>query len=288
MDFIESMDVAMWAKNGARFLPLTLKRIEEVLPKDVVHRKIFIDDHSVDDSASIAERFGWEVYENPLGGIGSGFEEALKRVDCPFFASFEQDLLLSRDWWPTVPRHMKRGLVAVAQGWRVSSHPILRAIEKAVVRVRGIVDIPLYSIDNNIYRTDVVRKLAGRLSGIRYAVDATLRARTLKSKLLWVTDVNVTSLHLKPIGIREYVKRRYREPQREVYELMAKGEIAGKEARKFNAVNLYLRLLLSPIVGVSISLLQKQPWLLIYYPMVRVQRLKAFIDWLRAKGLEND
>nr|HDO80694.1 glycosyltransferase [Candidatus Bathyarchaeota archaeon] len=283
MDFIESMDIVMWAKNGARFLPLTLKRIEKVLPENVVHRKIFIDDHSVDGSASIAREFGWEVYENPVGGVGGGFEEALRKVDCPFFASFEQDLLLSWKWWPAIPRYMKESLVAVAQGWRISSHPVLGAIEEAAVRVKGLINIPLYSIDNNIYRTEAIRKLARRISGIRYAADAALRAKILKSKLLWVTDVNVTSLHLKPTGIREYVKRRYGEPRKEVYELALRGEIAEEEAEKFRLFSLYLRFLLSPVVGVSASLLQRQPWLLVYYPMVRGQSLKAFTEWLRER-----
>ena len=63
-------DLVMWAKNGASMLPLVLKRAEEVLPSEVIGKKIFVDDHSVDESREIAKDFGWIVYLNEKGGVG--------------------------------------------------------------------------------------------------------------------------------------------------------------------------------------------------------------------------
>jgi glycosyltransferase involved in cell wall biosynthesis len=80
-------------------LPKVLKRIDEVIPKNVVHRKILVDDHSIDKTVSIAKQFGWSVYLNPEGGTPSGVKEALEHVDCDFFVSVEQDVILAKNWW---------------------------------------------------------------------------------------------------------------------------------------------------------------------------------------------
>lgn len=284
-DFPRSMDIVMWAKNGATFLPLTLKRINEVLPDKVVHERIFVDDHSMDDSASIADKFGWNVYDNTSGGIGGGFKEALRRVDCPFFASFEQDLLLSRKWWPTVPLHMKKKRVVVAQGWRLSSQPVLNAIEKVTTDFRPIIGTPLYSIDNNVYDTEAIRRLADGLEKFRYAVDSVLLARITRAGLAWVTEQNVLSLHLKPVGFTEYVKGRYGAPRMaEYFTLASKKQLPPSEVKKFTFEHLATRLAASPLIGLALSYVKKQPWLSIYYPMVRLQLFKSFKEWAKLEG----
>ena len=75
-------DVVSWVKDGGWVLPATLKRLEEVLPAEFVHRKIAVDDHSVDDTVRVLKDFGWEVYSNPKTGISSGANYALSKVDC--------------------------------------------------------------------------------------------------------------------------------------------------------------------------------------------------------------
>jgi len=62
------VDVCMWAKNGERFLPIVLKRIDDVIGRDV-NQKIFVDDSSTDRSVEIAKSFGWKVYPNIKGYI---------------------------------------------------------------------------------------------------------------------------------------------------------------------------------------------------------------------------
>ncbi len=285
---IRSMDVAMWAKNGAAFLPLTLKRINEVLPDKVVHEKIFIDDHSVDDSASIADSFGWSVYDNPTGGIGGGFKEALKRVDCPYFASFEQDLLLSREWWPRIPLLMKDERVVVAQGWRLASNPILKSIDEVAIDFRPIARIPLYSIDNNIYRTDAVRKFAGGLESLRYSFDSALFARILSAGLTWITEKSVLSVHLKPVGFTEYIRGRYgAHRMAEYFMLASRKQLAPSEVKKFTLKHLAIRLAYSPLLGIALSYIKRQPWLLAYYPMMRLQLFKAYKEWAKLEATKS-
>ena len=51
---IEKVDVVMRTKNSSKFLALVLKRIEEVIPSEVVGKKIIIDGHSTDNTVEIA------------------------------------------------------------------------------------------------------------------------------------------------------------------------------------------------------------------------------------------
>jgi glycosyltransferase involved in cell wall biosynthesis len=75
------VDLVMWTRNGAETLPKVLRRIDEVVPKEVVCHKILVDDHSVDDTTEIAKEFNWQVYPNPKTGISSGANEALRHID---------------------------------------------------------------------------------------------------------------------------------------------------------------------------------------------------------------
>ena len=118
---VGKVDVVMWTKNGAAYLPAVLAQIDEVIPKDHVCHKIMVDDHSTDDTPQIAKRFGWTVYPNPHGGIPSGANEALSHVDQEFFVSIEQDVILAKDWWIKISKHLEDPSVACAQGIRVPS-----------------------------------------------------------------------------------------------------------------------------------------------------------------------
>lgn len=86
-------DIMMWTLNGERFLPSVLRRVEEAIPKKIVHKKIMVDDHSTDNTVKIAKDFNWEVYSNPSTGISSGANEALRHTECVLAAHNEEPYL---------------------------------------------------------------------------------------------------------------------------------------------------------------------------------------------------
>ncbi len=80
-----------------------LKRIDEVVPQSLVNNRVIVDDRSTDDTRKIAESFGWTAVLNDGAGISDGANTALRHATSERFISFEQDLLLSRDWWKKCP-----------------------------------------------------------------------------------------------------------------------------------------------------------------------------------------
>jgi glycosyltransferase involved in cell wall biosynthesis len=94
---IEEVDLVMWTKNSAKFLPSVLTRIKEVIPSEAIVNKIIIDDHSTDNTVEIAKRLEWTVHANHGNGIYDAVETALKYVTADFFISIEHDVILSKD-----------------------------------------------------------------------------------------------------------------------------------------------------------------------------------------------
>lgn len=184
------VDVCMWAKNGERFLPIVLKRIDDVIGRDV-NKKIFVDDSSTDRSVEIAESFGWAVFPNRDGWICGGTKEALKHVETEFFVSVEQDLLLARNWWATIQKYMADKNVAVAQGIRFSTNPIYRVAEQYTSKN---LNRPFFSVDNNLYRTKIIKQLG--FSDDKVAM-APFYWKVVDSGYKWIIDTDLISDHLR-------------------------------------------------------------------------------------------
>ena len=105
----------MWTKNGAETLPLVLLRISEAIPEESVNMKLVVDDQSTDTTRDIAIAAGWKVVSNNGKGISDGANTALRHVESNLFVSFEQDMLLARDWWcRNIPASATCGHGAVA------------------------------------------------------------------------------------------------------------------------------------------------------------------------------
>lgn len=155
---IEEVDLLMWTKNGERFLSKVLKQIGEVIPHKMINQKILVDDSSTDRTVSIAESFNWSVHTNEKGGMVNGIRQAFSYVETPFFVSVEQDVVLADNWWKIIPKLLEDSRVAVAQGARVPSHPVLGAIYRYGMK-RGTVG--LNTIDNTIYNTEKIKEVGG-------------------------------------------------------------------------------------------------------------------------------
>jgi GT2 family glycosyltransferase len=260
------VDLVMWAKNGAHILPLVLKRAEEVIPSEVIEKKIFVDDHSTDNSIEIAEDFGWEVYLNEKGGVGSGANTAIRHVKCEYFISLEQDVLLSKDWFEKIPKRLKEKNVAVAQGWRYSNHQILRKIEEIAFEKSGF---NLNSIDNTMYKTRIIKSIGGFPEDIKYgAVDTHLRRRLEHLGYKWIIDPTVISIHLRTGGLKEQIRRLY------LYGLHAPWEEGPfiAETKRGRAVKIALT---SPFRAFEIAIKKNCPQAMYYYPLMRFAFMKG-------------
>ena len=130
------IDLVIWAKNGQQTLPEVLKGIDQVVPYEEIHQKIFIDDKSTDRSVSIAKDHGWKVFTNKKGGVGAGASMALSKVETNYFMSIEQDVVLNREWYNIIPKYLEDKSIAIAQGWRISNHPVIRKLDEALAEIK--------------------------------------------------------------------------------------------------------------------------------------------------------
>lgn len=260
-------DLVMWAKNGASMLPLVLKRADEVLPSEVIRKKIFVDDHSTDESREIAKDFGWTVYTNEKGGIACGINTALKHVECEYFISLEQDLVLAKHWFEKVPRHLENPRIVSSQGWKLPNHRILRKIDAFAFEKSNFT---LHSIDNNIFKTKIVKTFVGEIPlSLRYgAADSYVRMRLERHGYEFYTDPNVISLHLRYGGLKEEIRRFY------LYGLYAprRKEEYMHETEMKRAVKIAL---LSPLRALEMAVKKKCPQVFYYYPLIRFSFMRG-------------
>ena len=257
------VDLVMWAKNGERFLPFVLKRICQVIPDESVNQKIFVDDHSTDRSREIAREFNWIVYPNLKGGIPNGANEALRHVTSEFFVSIEQDLILARDWWERIPPYMADSKVAVAQGLRFSTNPTLRKFEEYVLS-RKEPDW-FHSIDNNIFRTEVIRQLGGFPSEHPAYVDSALRRKIVdETPYKWIVDKTVVSNHIRE-SIDNYIE----------HERLLHARYHSSEGSFLKLLRLFAT---SPARGLIIAFKKREPSLLWIYTRSRWVILEAYLE----------
>lgn len=245
------VDVCMWAKNGERFLPIVLKRIDDVIGRDI-NQKIFVDDSSTDRSVEIAKSFGWKVYPNIKGYINGGTNEALKHVTTDFFVSFEQDVLLNRNWWNIIQKYMKQKDVAVAQGIRISTNPIYGTTEKYTIAHTK----PRYhTIDNNLYRTEVIKKLG--FTEEPWSM-ASFYDKIINNGHKWIVDKNLISIHLRKSLLQDLKHRST------IYIKMRRHN----EIDNYSLAQLLFSLLLS-----AKFIKSRNPYVLLTYTLVRLSNI---------------
>lgn len=275
-------DIMMWTLNGERFLPLVLRRVEDAIPKEFVDKKILVDDHSTDNTVKIARGFNWEVYMNPSTGISSGANEALRHVDCKYFISLEQDLLLSNDWIKKIPRYMELEDVAVAQGVRFSTEPTLRKIDTFAykrVAVEGKPDRFGFSMDNNIFKTRLVKQVGGFPSECPVCTDGILMWKLGKLGCRWLIDTSVVSDHIRP-GLKEFYSHQDNLLNRCVFSTMC--------VNRTNMKRVLRIFLTSPVRGAMMAIQMRHLPILWVYPKVRYYRARALTKNLKNHGKVSD
>jgi len=268
---IGKVDLVMWAKNGENVLPTVLKRIDEVIPHEVICHKILVDDHSTDRTTKIAKEFNWNVYPNPKTGIPSGANEALKHVDREFFISIEQDVVLAKNWWEKIPSYMGDSMVFCAQGWRIPTNLALLKLEEYTTMRKSAYALRFVSIDNNIFRTKLLRHIGGFPTMCQVCTDTILIKKIqYETPYKWIVDRNVTSLHIRP-SIRQEIQHQY------THALLCSGTPYCWNHQY--PLRTYIRMLAtSPLSALWIAITKREPNIFWAYPALRIIALKACLD----------
>lgn len=261
------IDACLWAKNGTTYLPSTLERFDSVVPNEVIGQRIFVDDHSKDNSVRIARDFNWTIYENPSGGIVAGANEALRHVSTDLFMSIEQDVLLSTEWWPRIYHNLcSKRSVAVSQGVRFFVQPALRILyeEKVMQTLERMIRNGDYrSIDNTIFRTKVIRGLGGFPHNCPKCVDWWLRKNVESHGYKWLVDSSIVSAHLRSSVWGQASQQ-------------ARYDASCTCGLRKPRMKLLLKLALtSPQSGIRLALSRKMPLLALLYPFMRYRILGA-------------
>jgi glycosyltransferase involved in cell wall biosynthesis len=268
----------MWSKNGEEYLPRVLTRIDKVIPTESIHKRILVDDYSMDNTIRIAKDFNWHVYLNPKGGISSGANEALKYVESDCFISVEQDVILSEDWWLKVPAMLK-GNVVIASGVRLPNKPLsLRKLQEYTTeRYRREIQHKTSSIygktlDNTIYKTAAMKRIGGFPEiGINAGIDNVLAKRIFDIGLNWIVNYDVVSTHIRN-GIIQELKHYY------WYGTCQKKLKKAIGTRGDQFFGILLRTGFSPIRGIQVAYKQRC-WQIAYvYPLMRIS---SFLGLLR-------
>jgi glycosyltransferase involved in cell wall biosynthesis len=276
---IDEVDLVMWTKNGAETLPLVLKRISEVIPSKIVNKRVIADAHSSDNTREIAKTYGWDVVLNEGKGISDGANTSLKHVKSEYFISFEQDLLLARDWWQRIPKHLSGSKIAIASGVRLPNQPLaLRKLQEYATekyqRKAKECESFLYgkTLDNTIYKTRIVRLLGGfpRLR-ISAGVDTVLAQRIHSNGFKWKVDYNVRSIHLRK-GLKDELAHYY------WYGTCANQLEPVLFSKPVNLKSTVLRALFSPFRGLEVAIKKNAPQVIYIYPLIRLAILKGTFD----------
>jgi len=286
------VDLVMWTKNGQETLPRVLDNIEAVVPCRCVNQKVIVDDHSRDDTKSIAESFGWRVVPNKGTGISNGANTALNHVESDYFVSLEQDLLLCRDWWNKIPTYLEKRDVAVASGMRFANKPIgLMKLQRYVakkyrgekrlcswLRRREMAAFTLgKTLDNTIYKTDKIRACGGfPKMQVNAGVDAVLAYKIMQASLRWIVDYNVQSVHIRK-GLRDELKHQYWYG-RQLRNIWRKLETETNTPPPLTMAGTLYRLFISPFTGLFIALKTKEPSVTYTHPLIKFYYFKGLLE----------
>ena len=291
------LDVITWVKNGANCLPLTLKRLEEVIPNEQIHRKIAVDDHSVDNTGKILKDFNWEVYPNPETGISCGANYALSKVDCPFFMSFEQDLFLAKDWWIKISPFLDDPDTSVVSGVRLSTSPkAVRDLEKYALmvylkekkesRLLSTRRISAFTsgktIDNTLFRTGVMRKVGGFPYRRSSAGVDTLLAFILNFHgFKWQVNPSCVSQHIRTGLKQEFAHQRWYASSSQETRMLIRSQgldVGNKLGSNLTFGQAVIRLLISPFVGVFLTYKTVNPTLTMLHPLMKLLGTIGYIE----------
>ncbi len=267
------IDLLMWTYNSQATLEESLSSIERALPENRICHKIIVDGGSSDDTEKIARHHGWDFYAT-RPGIPVQANFGLKMVDTDFYASFEHDIILTPSWMSRIEVLVRQQTVAVAQGIRLSKGvPSLEALD----RWSNLHGRYSYSIDNNMYRTDAIRKMGGYPLECPMTTDGLLRKRVLDQGMKWVIDPGCISWHLRA-GFPDYLKHVIQHIQNANF-------LWEPEGSRLLSARLLKIFLTSPLTGQKIAGKMHTPSLVFDYPLLRFVLLVTMSVLAREKEI---
>ncbi|UCE95795.1 MAG: glycosyltransferase [Candidatus Bathyarchaeota archaeon] len=289
---IDKFDLVMWTRNGAKTLPFVLKRISEVIPDECVNNRVVVDDQSNDKTVEIAESYGWNVVLNEGTGISDGANTALKHVNSEYFISFEQDLLLSSDWWEKIPSYLENPNVAAASGMRFADKPAgIRKLQQYVARkYRGEAELASWlrtrkpaaftlgkTLDNTIYRTQVIKAIGGfPKMNVNAGVDAVLAYKIEQANYNWVVDYAVQSVHLRQ-GLKQELRHQYWYAT-QLYDIWKGIQSVTNRPPPITKNGILFRFCVSPFTGLFIALKTTESTRAFIHPLVRFYYVKGLLE----------
>jgi glycosyltransferase involved in cell wall biosynthesis len=282
----------MWTYNGAKTLPSVLKRINEVIPGEFVGKKVISDDHSSDGTRKIAESFGWIVVLNEGKGISDNANNALKNVESEFFVSFEQDLLLARDWWSKIPKAFENPNVVAASGMRFADKPPgVHELQLYVAKkYRGDAQLESWlrgremaaftlgkTLDNTIYRTKAVRDVGGFPKLVSDSgVDTVLAYEIDQHGYQWYVDYSVQSVHLRS-NLRQELSHQYWYAKQLPELWRAISQVTNKRPPPVTKFGVIYRFVMSLGTGLFMAYKTREPSLAYVHPLIRLYYLRGYL-----------
>ncbi len=286
------VDLVMWTYNGEKTLRSVLKRINQAIPAEAVNKKIISDDQSTDDTRRIAKSYGWTVVFNEGKGISDNANTALKHVESEFFVCFEQDLLLTCDWWSKIPKALENPKVAGASGMRFADKPPgVNMLQRYVAKkYRGDAKLESWlkgremaaftlgkTLDNTIFRTSVIREVGGfpKLASSS-GVDTVLAYEIDKHGYHWFVDYNVQSIHLRS-SLKQELNHQYWYAK-QLPEMWRKvSSVTHKKAPPITKFGVVYRFLMSPFTGLFMAYKTREPSLAYVHPLIRLYYLRGYL-----------
>jgi glycosyltransferase involved in cell wall biosynthesis len=275
------VDLVMWTKNGEKTLGTVLDRLNKVIPPDFINQKFIIDDNSADHTRKIAQEKGWDVYFNDGSGISDGANTALNNVEVDFFCSFEQDVILAKEWWDKVAIPFFNSDLAASSGMRFNSQPKgMTVLFKYVAKkYRGEQLSPWLksreanaftlgkTLDNTIYRTETISKIGGfPMMKVNAGVDTVLAWKLEKFGYKWKVDYNVQSIHLRKGLFDELYRQRWYGTQiKDIWRAMNN---IGQDS-PVNTLSVLYRLFLAPFSGLFVAFKTKEATVAYIHPLIR-------------------
>jgi hypothetical protein len=159
-------------------------------------------------------------------------------------------------------RHLSDPKVAVAEGVRFSTHLVLRKLEEYVLKERDTLNI---SLDNTIFRTQIVKNVNGFLSKCPIGVDQYLRENILKAGYKWIVDKTVISGHIR-FGLGDVTSCMEFHP-------------SSIRTIRDTLIDDFKILVKSPLSGLKAALITRCPEIFSVYPYLRLHRFKNLVKY---------